>query len=188
MLTAESRLDPVVAPRTVRVEVSAAVVRLALSHVAQSAGWRTCAHAGSCGCLLLTDVGGARNHRSIRVVRDTPAECLDALELVMNGHACSLVLWNEPEALVAIFEAVRHSATVIPNRIIELATLAPRLSERQRSTLRLLASGRSNRGVAATLQQSVSTSKRDIAELLQIFDVPNRAALMSTATSLGFVE
>jgi DNA-binding NarL/FixJ family response regulator len=71
--------------------------------------------------------------------------------------------------------------------VLELGALAPRLTDRQRQTLRLLARGSSSTSIAGALRQSESTAKRDIAELLVLFDAPNRTALVSSAASLGFV-
>jgi DNA-binding NarL/FixJ family response regulator len=65
---------------------------------------------------------------------------------------------------------------------------APRVSERQVETLQLLAAGRSSRAIAQALRSSESTAKRDISELLQLFDAANRTALVTAATSLGFIR
>ena len=76
---------------------------------------------------------------------------------------------------------------LVPERVVELATLAPALNRRQQETLRLVAQGRSNQAVAMAMRQSLSTVKRTLSELLDVFDVPNRAALLSAAAALGFV-
>jgi DNA-binding NarL/FixJ family response regulator len=120
-------------------------------------------------------------------VRDDVASCQDALDLMISGRARSLVLWDEPEALTPAVELLRSGATYVPERVLCLAQHAPRLTRRQRRTLQLVAAGRSNREIALGLHQSQSTTKRDIAALLEIFDVTNRASLMSTANRLGFL-
>ena len=172
---------------TFSIGVSSVVVRLALLHVAQGVGWTPCAHLPPCGCLRLTDRASDVPRDEVLVVRDAPAPCQDALDAVLHGRARSVVLWTDPEALVVVLAAVPHRTIVIPDRVVELAAAAPRLSPRQRDTLRLVALGLSNRLIAAAQHQSLSTTKRDIADLLGIFDAPNRTALMSSAASLGFV-
>ena len=186
MLTADRSLVTATT-RSVRIQVSSVVVRLALMHVAESVGWRSCSHEIGCTCLVLTDRCPADGANHVLVVQDTPAACMDALDHVIGGRARSVVLWNEPETLATVFDAIHHRSTIVPDRVIVLATHAPRLTLRQRDTLRLVGLGRSNQAIAVVLHQSLSTVKREIADLLLLFDVPNRAALMVAATTLGFI-
>jgi DNA-binding NarL/FixJ family response regulator len=173
----------------VLVDVASTVVRLALRYVARDADWAECAPCPlGCGCLVVADrvvVGDRRT--DVLVVRDDPASCQAAVAAVAEGDVAGVVLWSEPDDLRAVCDGIRQGLTVVPRRVIELGALAPRLSDRQRETLRLLAMGRSSQSIASALQQSESTAKRDIAELLQLFDAPNRTALVSAAASLGFV-
>lgn len=171
---------------TVRLDVSSVVVRLALLHVAEEAGWYECSHAAPCGCLTLTDRLGT-SATDVLVVQDRSAACQLALDAVLRGTAGGVVLWDEPESLLTVLEGVAHDSIVLSRRVVDLAASAPTLSDRQHRTLRLVAMGRSNHGIAATLGQSVSTVKREITDLLQLFDAPNRAALLTSAASLGFV-
>ncbi len=169
----------------VAIDVASVVVRLALLHVAEEAGWYPCRHHDSCDCVRISDhVSGGR---LVLVVRDRAAECQQALEAVTTGQARAVVLWDEPETLLAAFEALCHDACLVPRRVVDLAASAPRLTQRQHATLRMLALGRSNRLIATAHHQSLSTAKRDIADLFELFDVTNRAALTSAASSLGFV-
>lgn len=174
----------------VRIEVSSVVVRLALCYVSRERGWRVYAGQGhDRPCVWVSDRnqpnGGARV--DVLITKDDPASCQGALDAVLAGTARSVVLWDEPESLVSTIEAMRHGSAVVPERVIGLALDAPRLNERQRKTLRLVAAGRSNSEIALGLYQSSSTTKRDIAELLKVFDVANRAALMAVANRLGFL-
>jgi DNA-binding NarL/FixJ family response regulator len=98
------------------------------------------------------------------------------------------VLWDEPEGVSAACEGLGEGLAVIPLRVLELGSRAPKLSDRQRETLRLLARGTSSTEIAGALHQSHSTAKRDIAELLHLFDAPNRAALISSAATLGYIS
>ena len=187
-MLAERELVEVVPQRgTLVLEVSSVVVRLALLHVAEQAGWQRCGHEDRCRCVVVTDRPPTGYARHVLVVRDVPADCQAGLDAVMEGRACSVVLWDEPETLATVFEALEHESVLVPRRVVELASSAPRLTPRQRSTLRLVSIGRSNDGIAAALHQSISTAKRDIAELFELFDAPNRAALICSASALGFV-
>ncbi len=171
----------------VRIDVASIVVRLALSYVAEDRGWGVCDHI-SCRCVRISDSIRCETDRvDVLVIRDDPAACQDALDAVLAGRARSVVLWDEPETLTATVEALRQGAAVVPERVIALAQDVPRLSQRHRQTLRLVAAGRSNPEIARVLHQSASTTKRDIAELFQVFDAPNRASLMSIANRLGFL-
>lgn len=185
MLTvAPETLDDV---RSVRIDVQSVVVRLALTYVAQEHGWTVCRNETGDGCVRIADTCTASSPVDVLVSRDTPSECQQAVEAVLNGAARAIVLWDEPKSLRTAIEALMARATVIPERVIELANTAPQLTDRHRQTLRLLAAGRSNSEISATLHQSSSTTKRDIAELLEIFDAANRASLTTAANRLGFV-
>lgn len=174
---------------TVLIDVSSIVVRLALRYVSEQRGWRVCAGSNERGaCLTVADRHLlADPPLDVLVSRDTPSQCQAALDAVLNGSARAVVLWDEPNSLGPAVDALLQRSAVIPERVIQLALLAPRLSSRQQSTLRLVAMGRSNAEISASLNQSASTTKRDIADLLEIFDVDNRAALASTAGRLGYV-
>lgn len=165
------------------------MVRLALSYVSEERGWTVWPDGhGGCDCIQVSDQ--LRSHRQrvdVLVATDDPAACQEALDAVLAGRARSVVLWDEPGALGTTIDALRNGSAVVPERVISLALDAPRINERQRRTLRLVAAGRSNAEIAVTLCQSASTTKRDIAELLTTFDVTNRAALMATANRLGFL-
>ncbi len=173
----------------VQVEVGVVVVQLALLYVIESNGWERCPHTTQCDCHVVAD-SEPRQHAppiDVLVVRDAPAACQAGLECVVSGRASSLVLWDAPESLQLALEGLCQGNAVIPRRVIDLARAAPRLTRRQRDTLRLLALGRSSRVIAEALHQSESTTKRDISELLQLFDAPNRAAMISAASGLGFL-
>ena len=173
-----------------RLDVASVVVRLALRYVAEERGWTTCdAHRSTCACLGVSDrpppVSGMR--LDVLITKDSPAACQGALDAVLGGVARAVVLWDEPESLGTAVEAIQFGSVVIPERVIDLALEAPRLTERQHRTVHLVAAGRSNPEIAASLHQSTSTTKRDLAELMSVFDVTNRASLMAVANRLGFL-
>lgn len=170
----------------VRIDVESVVVRLALLHVAEALGRSRCSHQARCACPQVADRGAPGSVIDVLVTHDDPLSCQRAIDAAMDGRARAVVLWDEPHALGLALDAVARRSLLLPARVLELAASAPRLSARQERTLRLVALGRSNPAIAASLHQSLSTTKRDLAELLEVFDVPNRAALMSRATALGF--
>lgn len=174
---------------SVRVDVSSSVVRLALCYVARDAGLLLCQDiTGACRCIVVHDrLPLGSGSIDVLVVQDSPAGCQEALAATLDGRVRSVVLWNEPDGLALACHGFGTGQAVIPNRVLELAACAPRMTDRQRETLRLLAQGRSSARIASILHQSESTAKRDIAELLELFDVPNRTALVAYAASLGFV-
>ena len=134
MLAVTQSADGAERVRTVRVAVGSTVVRFALLHVIESTGWTLCPHTEPCRCLTLADRPSVDRPSTVLVVRDAPGPCLESINDVMAGRALGVVLWNEPEALAAVFEGVRFQSAVIPSRVIELATKAPRLTGRRRAT------------------------------------------------------
>lgn len=191
MLTLEtSRPSAGACPGLVHIDVTSHVVRLALSYIAEDNGWTLCTnHSTHCPCVRIVDNDRRRAHdrAEIVVVRDTPKDCQDALDAILAGTARAVVLWDEPETLQDAIIAAGNGAALIPGRVLQLAHDAPRISARQRRTLKLVAAGRSNREIAGALHQSLSTTKRDIAELMHVLDAANRAALTTTAARLGYL-
>jgi DNA-binding NarL/FixJ family response regulator len=155
--------------------------------VAEEAGWYQCDHRDSCGCVVVTDRLDHPATAKILVVREQPAQCQDALSAVTSGRARAVLMWDGPEDLLGVLEVLHHDALFLPRRLVELASSGPALTSRQRSTLRLMALGRSNHAIATTHCQSLSTAKRDIAELFALFDVSNRSSLLTAANACGFV-
>jgi DNA-binding NarL/FixJ family response regulator len=174
----------------VRISVSTVVVRLALSFVSRERGWSICDEAHRrCRCVRVADhLDTGDRPVDVFVVHDTPRHCREALDAVLRGRVRSVVLWDAPGALAAAVDGLQHGALVIPERVVELAQRAPQLSERQRRTLQLVCAGRSNAEISSVLVQSRSTTKRDLAELLELFDAANRAGLCAAASRLGFLE
>lgn len=175
---------------TLRIDVSSVVVRLALQFVASERGWAyRDTHLPACACVRVSDRRPSDDvpRLDVLVCEDTPAACQLALDTVLDGAARGIVLWDQPETLASTIDAIQVGSVVIPERVIDLALEAPRLTERQHRTVHLVAAGRSNREIAATLHQSTSTTKRDLAELMGILDVANRASLLAVANRLGFL-
>lgn len=173
----------------VSLDIASSTLRLALTHVAEESGWYRCTHTdpARCECVHLTDRLVHDAPDQVVVVQDNPAECQAAVEAVIAGQARSVLLATEPETLDAVFAALDRDSILVPRRVAELAACAPRLNQRLRTTLKLVVAGRSNQAIARAQHQSISTTKRDITELFELFDVTNRAALTRAAGRLGFV-
>lgn len=188
MLTATVPLTENVVTLAVRISVSSVLVRLALSYVTEERGWLVCPGHETCRCVVVADrPPPAGTSIDVLVARDTPSDCQEALDAVLTGAARAVVLWDDPTSLPCAIDALRSQASIIPERVIRLAQDAPRLSARQRRTLKLLGAGRSNSEISCALHQSSSTTKRDIAELMGLFDATNRAGLTTAAGRLGFL-
>ncbi len=181
--------EPAGATLGLRIELRSVVVRLALSYVSREEGWAVCDETRErCDCLRVTDrVTRSGPRVDVLVTEDSPRRCQEALDAVLRGRARSVLLWDEPGSLAATVEALQQGSSVIPERVIERAQEAPRLSDRLRQTLQLVSAGRSNADISTALSQSPSTTKRDLAELLDLFDARNRAGLSAAASRLGYV-
>ena len=186
MLTQRSADEPALGG-SLHLEIADTVVRLAFAYVAAQRGWRTC-EGRACPCVRVTDHGGswADGRRTVLVVGMDPASCRRALDAVTSGRVHAVVPADEPGLLVAGLDAVQNDLVLLPARVVHRADAAPRLSERLTRTLRLVAAGRSNREIGVALHESESTAKRDVALLLQLFDAPNRTALLAAAARLGY--
>ena len=118
--------------RSARVDVDSVVVRLALLHIAEGAGWATCDHTdGACACARIADRCPSEGRVSVLVVRDEPAACQDAIAAIVQGRAGSIVLWNEPGALPIALDAIAERSTLVPTRVFDLASEAPQVSDRK---------------------------------------------------------
>ncbi len=62
------------------------------------------------------------------------------------------------------------------------------LTPSQQNVVELVAIGRSNKQIGAQLGLSESTVKWHVSNLLRMFDVSNRAALVSAARDAGFIR
>ena len=172
---------------TVRLDVGDVTLRIAVGHVVQHAGYRVL-EAGGHADSLVTDDPGVRAGAEPVVVVVTPiaAHCLAALRAVLDGRASAVVCADDPERLPVALDALLGGWTVVERRAIEIAGDAPRLDERRTVVLQLVLRGHTNQQLAARLAQSVSTVKRDVAELFALFDATNRLELAANARALGF--
>jgi DNA-binding NarL/FixJ family response regulator len=168
-------------------DVRDTTLRLALTFVLESAGWLR-VEPGATGMRVSDSVpgDGATPPVDVLVVSPTPAGSRLAMRAFASGDVRAVLSTHDPEQLPATLELLQQGLSVVPVSIVEAANRVPTLSSRLERTLQLVMGGQSNRSIARVLQQSEATAKRDVAELLRIFDAANRQALSSTASRLGY--
>ena len=171
--------------RPVQIDVSNVTVRLALCFVAEDAGF---VRGTSSEAITVSDTlpAGDGVAVDVLVIDARPVACQRAIGAVSQGTAKAVICNDEPDRLPTALRAVSDDLSVVPQRVIECANRAPVLSPRLLRTLQLVASGASNQVIARATHESVSTVKRNVAHLLELFDAPNRMALTSTAIRLGY--
>jgi DNA-binding NarL/FixJ family response regulator len=185
----ERRLPLVVGP-PVALSVRETTLRLALSFVIEDAGWARSEAPGP-GCLEVADrIGGATDARplDVLVVAPTPAASRAAMAAFSEGRTRAILDATRPDELPQTLGLVAQQLCVVPAGILDAAHHAPALARRLDDTLHLLLRGQPNRLIARSVHQSEATTKRDVAELLRLFDAPNRTALVATATRLGYAD
>ena len=172
--------------RPVQIDVANMTVRLALCFVAEDAGFM---RGNSDEAITVSDTfpaGDAVTPIDVLVIDAQPVACQRAVGAVSSGAARAVICTDEPDRLPAALRAVSDDLSVVPQRVIECANRAPVLSPRLLRTLQLVAGGSSNQTIARATHESVSTVKRNVAQLLEMFDAPNRMALTATAIRLGY--
>jgi DNA-binding CsgD family transcriptional regulator len=172
--------------RQVRIDVTNLTVRLALCFVAEDAGFP---RGSSSEAMTVSDTIPAGEFAvpiDVLVIDARPVACQRAIGAISQGSARSGICNDEPDRLPSALRAVNDHLSVMPRRVIECANRAPVLSSRQFRILQLIAAGASNQKIATTTYASLSTVKRDVAHLLELFDAPNRLALTAAAVRLGY--
>jgi len=186
---ATSDLDPPRRRPEVLIDIRETTVRLAMAYVVAEAGWTPAAHPAP-GVVRVSD---RIPHRSsdeppldVLVLVPTPNACRRALDAFSAGDVRAVVLSTNPPDLPTTLELVGGGLGVLPMSVIDAALRWPSLRPRLEQTLRLVLRGSTNATIAKATHQSEATVKRDVAELLRLFDAPNRLALATTVTRLGY--
>ena len=171
---------------TVFLDVRDSGTCLALVHACEHAGWSRCATAVPRAALVADQVV-ANQHRRVDalVVEPTPAASRVAVDAFTAGRVLAVVAANEPHTLPLALELARAGYGIVPRIVVEAADRLPELAPRLERVLQLVLRGRTNAAISRTLAQSLSSTKRDISQLLQLFDAPNRSVLVATAMRLG---
>jgi DNA-binding NarL/FixJ family response regulator len=172
---------------TVYLDLRDTTVRLALSFAVEEAGWRR-TRTPMAGAVHVADRVRERPDAApldVLVIHPSPAASRRALDAFARGAVRSVLVAGEPRSLPWVLHLGRCGLAVVPVAVVEAAHAFPALAPRLERTLELLLRGCTNRAIATTLHQSEATAKRDVAELLRIFDAPNRMTLAATAIRLG---
>ena len=180
-------MSPAPGGRTVHLEIADTTLRYALSFACDQAGWSRAPEPRS-GVPLVSDrvpstaEAGALD---VLVVAPTPLACRRALDAFAGGVVRALVSAAEPAALPGALELRRSGVSSLPSALVDEAQRFPQLRPRLERTLQLVVRGMTVAAMSRALHQSQSSTKRDIGELLLLFDAPSRLALATTALRLG---
>jgi DNA-binding NarL/FixJ family response regulator len=90
-------------------------------------------------------------------------------------------------ALRSVAQGRRYLAPDLARRLNELR-LGPAITPREREILALIANGRANKEIAATLSVSEDTVKRHVSHILEKLDVNDRAQATAEAIRRGIVK
>jgi DNA-binding NarL/FixJ family response regulator len=183
MLT--SQIAPVAG--IVHLDVEETTLRLALSFVAEDAGWRRGGRSDA-HVVVSDQLHTATGERpvGVLVITPQPARCQAALRAVAHGWASVLLSADDPEQLPAGLEAARSGFVLMPKRLVDAANQVPPLDDRLTQTLILVAAHKSNSAIARALQESESTAKRDVSALMRLLEVRTRGELGVAAARLGY--
>jgi hypothetical protein len=180
-------MSPVAGGRTVHLEVADTTLRYALSFACDQAGWSRAPEPGP-GVPRVADrvpAAAGPGALDVLVVAPTPLACRRALDAFAGGHVRALVSAAEPASLPCALELRRSGLSSLPSALVDEALRFPPLRPRLERTLQLVVRGATVAAMSRALHQSQSSTKRDIGELLRLFDAPSRLALATTALRLG---
>jgi DNA-binding CsgD family transcriptional regulator len=107
---------------------------------------------------------------------------------VTAGHAQGIVNTIAIARLPAVLAAAASGFACVPSNLIERISTTPTLTERQYRVLEGVSAGLTNQTIAWRCGVSVSTVKREIAEVLRALGVASRTQLATKAVELGLVQ
>jgi DNA-binding NarL/FixJ family response regulator len=129
---------------------------------------------------------------------DNAEEIVSALESNVDGYVLKLAAPNElVHAIRVIARGEAYIQPAVAKRLLrQMAATSesapvivpPQLTQRELEILRLVASNRSNKEIAADLTISEETVRSHIKRILQKLDQPNRSQAALTAVRLGLIE
>lgn len=180
-------MRPAPGGRTVHLEVVDTTLRYALSFACDAAGWvrSPVARRGVAQVGDRVPSEAAPTTLDVLVVQPTPLACRRGLDAFSAGRVRALVSADEPEELPRALELRRSGVSSVPCTLVDAALRFPVLRPRLERTLQLVVRGATVASISRALHQSPSSTKRDIGELLRLFDAPSRLALATTALRLG---
>jgi DNA-binding CsgD family transcriptional regulator len=125
--------------------------------------------------------------RAIALVDPVRLACAHAVIAFREGVIGSAIPVVELSKLPYVLDVVSTGSVVLSHSVLAGARQVPDLSERQSQVLSYRLAGLSDRAIGARIGFSSATVRRTSIELCRIFDVENRAQLVDSAASLGFV-
>lgn len=170
------------------VDIDDTTLCLALAHVVSEAGWAVTA-SNATGSVRVSDRLPRTWHENpldVLVLTPTPTASRSAIDAFTAGAVRSIVTSTRPRDLPDALELADRGLSILPADVVSASLRWPVLRPRLERTLQLILYGSTNARIAASTHRSQATVKRDVAELLRLFDVPNRLALACAATRLGF--
>jgi DNA-binding NarL/FixJ family response regulator len=183
--------------------IRAAGLRDRLDRLVRELSWAELCPAGIPATdLLFADAGGAATEPAgwcavVAVLGRADGGLLDA---AVRSGARGLILADDPieDFRRAIHDVIRCGGWISPRLASQLlarfpaefpvadpATLLTPLTERERQALRLLAEGRENAEIAATMSVSVSAVKYHVSNILRKFGCRDRAQLVAYLNRAG---
>ena len=173
----------------IRIDVDDEVLRLALHHVAQSAGIGVVRNPAA-EAVDVVDVhrspNGSRPPRLL-VARVIPVEALKAVASVVNGTAHGMIDARVPSALPAALSAIRSGGTYLATSLLDVARRLPSLTARQHRLMQAVALGHSRDSqLTRILGTSSTTVKREVQVLYDLFQSGDRRELADRARALGY--
>ncbi len=173
-------------PPTVFLDLRDTTMQRALVHACEAAGWsRTSAPTPSTALVADRAPTAGRPALDALVIEPTPAASHAAVEAFTAGRVRAVVAATEPHTLPRALELVRSGYGIVPRLVLDAADRLPALPARLERVLQLVLRGSTNAAISRVVNQSLSSTKRDISALLRLFDAPNRQALTATAVRMG---
>ncbi len=173
-------------PPRVFIDLRDASIRPALLHACEAAGWsRTAAPTPSTAVVADQLSGPAPRPLDVLVIDPTPASSRLAMDAFAAGRVRAIVASTEPHTLPRALELALAGYGIVPRVVVEAAERLPEIPARLERVLQLVLRGRTNMVISRALNQSLSSTKRDISMLLRLFDASNRQALIAAAMRMG---
>jgi LuxR family transcriptional regulator, maltose regulon positive regulatory protein len=129
----------------------------------------------------------------VRVFVDEGAPMAALLGKLLTAREAPVAVAGElpPDYLARLTEAFEQAGQVVlrqPRRGAVPAGLVVPLTSRELEVLQMLATGRSNRAIAAELVVTLDTVKRHVTHILDKLEVANRAQAVIRARELGLLR
>jgi DNA-binding NarL/FixJ family response regulator len=138
---------------------------------------------------------GGRTPVAVLALVDTPSAIHSVIEAGASGFLPSM---SPPQAIAHAVELMRSGGVYLPPSIFRTEASRPRghdsaepgpmqVTRRQRTVLRELAKGQSNKQIAGTLGLSEATIKAHIAAIMKSLKAQNRTQALLAATKAGIL-